>query len=177
MTTAHPAKEFPKALAKGISTGDLITPAVIYPCYILMPLLIILALLPWATRFNIPHGRTVLLPLAGVILMGGLAEGFVQAEAEGNTKDKAIALVSGLSHVIPFLLMAFLCRPKSALRWNSALMGGVYIAIGFILTLYVTYTATDSYPFFMDLHTAAYACLSGILIALLVGSNTNGLCP
>lgn len=151
------------------------TSAVIYPSYIMMPLFMLLAILPWASFFKAPYARVFLLPMTGVLMMGGIAEGLYQASMSKETpREKVVSVISALVHIVPFVLMAMLYRPQGNLRWNGALIGGVYLAILFIIVMGLAYIAADAYPYNMDMHTAFYSTLSGMLLGILVGVTSHG---
>lgn len=143
--------------------------------YLLLPVTIILAVLPWASVFKLPTARVALLPITGALFLGGLAEGLYQATQFDETPGEQVySYMSGLSHLIPFLLTLLLYRPKGTLHdWKGALLGGTYVAVAVGLSASVAYEATDTYPYCMSHLTLVFSSMSGLLLALILGTETS----
>ena len=146
-----------------------------YLSYLLMPLTILLAILPWESVFNLPDARTFLLPLAGGLMVAGFAEGTYQAVMmEETMNQKVFSWLSAVAHIIPFLLLVLLSRPAGDMtQWKGALLLGTIFAVLLSIVLIIPYMVYDNLPYCMDYFGIAFSYAAGILLALIVGEKTS----
>ena len=148
-----------------------------YASYVLVPLFVLLALLPWPV-FGLPAGRSALLCSSAGIFVAGVVE---TAVSVGDSAFGVISAVVGIvCHALPLVLALALWRPRAPfvvaqprLGLRGPLGGGAAAAVGLgALAMALYWSGAVAYPYDAGVYTMISAYLSGVAIGAVLGMHS-----